>query len=113
MFTPKSSAPSGNWPSFANVTLHFDTNAAIDRTLARGPIVAASNGIAVEANHQSLNPHHQTTFHHFCVTPLNVLEAGENSLRQIIRLPSQLEPPNRPHCCELVAIFILGTLAHI
>ena len=26
----------------------------MDRTLAKGPIVAASSGIAVEANHQSL-----------------------------------------------------------
>ena len=30
------------------------TNAAMDMTLARGPIVAASKGMAVEANHQSL-----------------------------------------------------------
>jgi hypothetical protein len=55
MSTPLLSAPSGSSPLFGNATLHFDTKAAIDRTLASGPIVAARRGIAVEANHQSLH----------------------------------------------------------
>lgn len=54
MSTPASSAPSGSCPSFGSVTLHFEANAAIERTFARGPIVAASSGIAVDANHHCL-----------------------------------------------------------
>jgi hypothetical protein len=52
--TPASSVPSGSCPLFGSWTRHFDTKAAIERTLASGPIVAARRGIAVEANHQSL-----------------------------------------------------------
>jgi hypothetical protein len=33
--------------------LHDVTKAAMDMTLAKGPVVAASNGMAVEQNHQS------------------------------------------------------------
>lgn len=51
---PFSSFPRGNVPLSGSVTLHVVTKAAIERTLARGPIVAAKRGIAVDANHQSL-----------------------------------------------------------
>jgi len=37
------------------------TRAAIERTLARGPMVAARRGIAVDANHQSLFPKEVST----------------------------------------------------
>lgn len=53
---PASSVPSGNWPLFGRETRHLVTSAAIERTLARGPMVAARRGIAVDANHQSLFP---------------------------------------------------------
>jgi len=52
---PLSSAPSGSSPLFGKETRHGDTRAAIDMTLAIGPIVAASSGIAVEANHHDLS----------------------------------------------------------
>lgn len=54
MPTPVSSVPSGNCPLFFSSTLHFVTRAAIDKTFAIGPIVAARRGIAVEANHHRL-----------------------------------------------------------
>lgn len=54
MSTPALSVPSGNCPLFGRLTRHFETSAAIERTLAKGPIVAARRGIAVDANHQSL-----------------------------------------------------------
>lgn len=41
-------------PSIYTVALQYVTSAAMEETLARGPRVAASRGIAVEANHQSL-----------------------------------------------------------
>jgi hypothetical protein len=52
--TPFSSAPSGSSPLFGNTSIHFVTNAAIERTFARGPMVAAVRGMAVEANHHDL-----------------------------------------------------------
>jgi len=51
---PFSSFPRGNCPLSGSVTLQVVTNAAIDKTLARGPMVAAKRGMAVDANHQSL-----------------------------------------------------------
>lgn len=52
--TPLSSAPSGSWPLLGRSTLHLETRPAIDNRFASGPIVAASRGIAVEANHHDL-----------------------------------------------------------
>lgn len=54
MSTPASSAPSGSCPLFGNSTLHLDARAAIERTLASGPRVAARSGIVVDANHHCL-----------------------------------------------------------
>lgn len=54
MPTPFSSAPSGSCPSSGKSALHFVTRAEMDRTFARGPIVAAMRGKAVDATHQSL-----------------------------------------------------------
>ena len=52
--TPLSSVPSGNWPLLGKVTRQGVTSAAMDKTLAKGPTVAARSGMAVEANHQVL-----------------------------------------------------------
>lgn len=49
--TPMASAPI--CPT-GYLSLHGETNAAIEVTFAIGPIVAARRGIAVDANHQSL-----------------------------------------------------------
>jgi hypothetical protein len=54
MGMPFASAPSGSSPLFGRSSFHCDTKAAIERTLARGPRVAATRGIAVDANHQDL-----------------------------------------------------------
>ena len=54
MSTPASSAPSGNCPLFGRSTLHFEANAAMERTLARGPTVAVRRGMVVDANHHLL-----------------------------------------------------------
>jgi hypothetical protein len=59
MGVPSASAPSGSMPSFAKSALQVDTSAAIERTLARGPMVAARSGIAVEANHHDLVANHE------------------------------------------------------
>jgi len=53
--TPLPSVPSGSWPLFGRVTLQGDTRAATERTLERGPMVAESSGMAVEANHHCLH----------------------------------------------------------
>lgn len=55
MPTPFSSAPNGNRPSSGRSALHFVTRAEIDSTFAKGPIVAAMRGNAVDATHQSLS----------------------------------------------------------
>lgn len=55
MPTPLSSVPAGSWPLSARVTLHGVTRAAMDRTLQRGPVVAAMSGTAVDANHHFLS----------------------------------------------------------
>lgn len=52
--TPLSSAPSGSWPLLGRSTLHLETRPAIDSKFASGPIVAASRGIAVDANRHDL-----------------------------------------------------------
>lgn len=54
MGIPLSSAPAGSWPLFGSWTLHLETMPAIDNRFARGPIVAARRGTAVEANHHDL-----------------------------------------------------------
>lgn len=54
MPTPFSSLPSGNWPLSGRSALHFVTRAEMDKTFAKGPIVAAISGKAVDATHQSL-----------------------------------------------------------
>ena len=38
----------------SNSVRQLETRAAMDRTFAKGAMVAASNGMAIEANHQSL-----------------------------------------------------------
>lgn len=52
--TPLSSAPSGSLPLLGRSTFHLETRPAIDSRFASGPIVAASRGIAVDANHHDL-----------------------------------------------------------
>jgi hypothetical protein len=54
MSMPPLSAPSGSCPLFGSSTLHFEARAAMERTLARGPMVAARSGMAVDANHHLL-----------------------------------------------------------
>ncbi len=54
MPTPAPSMPSGSWPLFGSVTLQGVTRAATESTLDSGPMVAASSGMAVEANHHCL-----------------------------------------------------------
>jgi hypothetical protein len=54
MPTPKASDPSGKTPSFGSSARHCVTSAAIERTLASGPMVAAARGMAVDANHHDL-----------------------------------------------------------
>lgn len=55
MPTPLSSAPSGSCPLLGRSTLQGVTKAAMDKTLASGPMVAATKGIAVDANHHFLD----------------------------------------------------------
>src|SRR5450432_2165122 len=51
---PCPSAPSGNSPLLGSSAFQDVTSAAIDRTFARGPMVAARSGMAVDANHHDL-----------------------------------------------------------
>jgi hypothetical protein len=46
--------PSGSCPLLGSTTLHFEASAPIDRTLANGPMTAASSGMIVDANHHCL-----------------------------------------------------------
>ena len=55
MGAPRSSTP----PAFVRSSFQLVTSAAIERTLARGPMVAARRGIAVDANHHDLVVEHQ------------------------------------------------------
>lgn len=54
MPTPLSSVPSGSSPLLGRVSRQGLTRAAMESTLQRGPMVAASRGMAVEANHHFL-----------------------------------------------------------
>ena len=52
--TPLSSMPAGSCPLSGSVRRQGEAKAAMDKTLERGPMVAATRGIAVEANHHRL-----------------------------------------------------------
>ena len=46
--------PAGSSPLSGSVRRQGEAKAAMDKTLERGPMVAATRGIAVEANHHRL-----------------------------------------------------------
>ena len=105
MGVPNESEPSGSTPLFASSSLQVDTSAAIERTLARGPRVAARSGMAVDANHQDLYADYQY--------PRLRQSCGHGSfvqdlLRKVVILSSQREPSNRADCIYFLEIQVLG-----
>ncbi len=91
-------------PLLGSVNLQGETRAAIDKTLDRGPIVAATSGIAVEANHHCLSGRTSSQ-----QTPTKIPGCGI-LLWKIVTWASKFDQPTSKHPHSILSL--LRVCAH-